>query len=323
MGRGQLLVNKKIRRISIGIIIAVPIIILAFNINNNIVKNQEVEALLTSGEGLVKSNKYDEAEEKYKKAFQLKSSKSIQDKINELSNKKLNSNNLLKEVDSLIEGQKVEEAISKLKEVSYKSEDMDYEVYKLQTKAERKREEIAKEKERLRIEEIMNKKKEEAEQARIAGQLEIEKQNKALNSSTNISTSTSSSSNAISSSKSQPTRRKECLVTAEGIEYNLTNNYEPNKLVHKIEVNGRTLNISANKVDIVPIKGYLPYTRFLKAGVQHLASIRSDLNLEKLKFYGYDVDGSFYLEVYENKTIVYTCEFSLYSDQIQSYYSNK
>lgn len=318
--------KKKIKRILIGIIITVPILILAFNINKGMVNNREVESLLSSGEGLIKNNKYDEAEEEYKKALQIKDNKSIQDKIVELNNKKSNSNNILKEVDSLIEGQKVEEAISKLKEVSYKSEDMDYEVYKLQTKAERKREEIAKEKERLRIEEIMNKQRAEAEQARIAGQLMIEKQNKALNgtnSSTSIGTSTSPSNNAVSPPKSQPTRRTECLATAEDIEYNLTNNYEPNKLVHKIEVNGKTLNISANKVDIVPIKGYLPYTRFLKAGVKHLASIRSDLNLEKLKFYGYDADGSFYLNVIDNKTVVYSCEFSLYSDQILSYYSNK
>ncbi|MBK1810164.1 hypothetical protein JHL18_05880 [Clostridium sp. YIM B02505] len=316
--------NKKIKKVLIGIIIAVPIIVLAFNINKNIANNRQVETLLASGEGLIKNNKYDEAEEKYKKALQLKNSKSIQNKIDDLNSKKLSSGSILKEADTLIEGKKVEEAISKLKEVSYKSEDMDYEVYKLQTKAERKREEIEKEKERLRIEEIMNRQRAEAEQARIAGQLMVEKQNKALN-ATNSSTSigASSSNNTVSSPNSQPTRRTESLATAEGIEYNLTNNYEPNKLVHKIEVNGKTLNISANKVDIVPIKGYLPYTRFLKAGVKHLASIRSDLNLEKLKFYGYDVDGSFYLEVYDNKTIVYSCEFSLYLDKIQSYYSNK
>lgn len=189
----------------------------------------------------------------------------------------------LDEVQKILDSGTVEDASIALDKITYKSKDIDERVNSLKDK-------------------IFEKKKIEEEKL--------------------VSNAQSSSNEIIGVGGIRRVQTPCMSCTAEGMENNLRE-FEKRRKIFRVSLGTKTYNIATNNPEIVPIRGYLPFQSFLKASLSHFVQVRNDLNPENMKFEGIPCDGSFYINVIDGKTIVYSCAFDMYSDKIDKYYSNK
>ncbi|GKX65045.1 hypothetical protein [Inconstantimicrobium mannanitabidum] len=246
-------------------------------------KQSKFEALLNSAEKFMAAKKYEEAKSVYKQALDVKSDDKVNGKINEIKQIE-DSIKKLDEVQKILDSGTVEDACIAIEKITYKSKDIDERVNNLNDKIDEKK----------KIEEQERANNEESSSHEIIGVGGIRKMEHPC----------------IGSSD------------AEGVENELRE-FQQHIKVFRVSLGTKSYNIATSNPPIPPAAGYRPFQSFLKACVSHFVQVRNDLNPENMKFDAIVCDGSFYINVIDGKTIVYSCAFDLYSDVIMMYYSNK